>query len=89
MDFYRSRYMTPVRVNLNGFDFYSHPPPASGGITAYILNILKSKLSTNGVALNGNSLTYHWIVEAFKHGFGQRTKQGDPDFVPTVNDVCI
>jgi len=86
---FRAKFVRPIIKEIGDFFLISHPPPASGAITAFILNVLKSKLGKNGSALNKNPLTYHWIVEAFKHGFGQRTNSGDPDFVPSVKNVCL
>ena len=84
----RAKFVYPVVKQMGGVYFVSHPPPASGAITAFILNVLQSKLNTNNTSLNGKSLTYHWIVEAFKHGFGQKSNSGDPDYVPSVKK-CI
>ncbi len=67
---FRAKFVYPIVKQMGGAYFISHPPPASGVFTAFILNVLQSKLRTNNTSLNGNALTYHWIVEAFKHGFG-------------------
>ncbi|CAH0762974.1 unnamed protein product, partial [Bemisia tabaci] len=60
----------------DGMNLYSSPLPASGPTVEYILSLL------NGI-LPGEDLATDFvkIVEAFKFGFGQRTKCGDPDFV--------
>jgi len=82
----------PAKVNLNGgFTLYSMPPPASGVLMGYILNILDAYNLRKDVKLDvaDDPLTYHWITEAFKHAYAQRTKLGDPRFVPDVNEVII
>jgi gamma-glutamyltranspeptidase/glutathione hydrolase/leukotriene-C4 hydrolase len=57
----------------------------------YILNILDAYNLRKDVKLDvaDDPLTYHWITEAFKHAYAQRTKLGDPRFVPDVNEVII
>ena len=85
--------MEPAKVELyGGFTLYSMPPPASGALMGYMLNILDTydlirKSAKADVA--DDPLTYHWITEAIKHAYAQRTKLADPRFVPEVNDVSI
>ena len=86
----RADWVDPVKVTLNDLELYSIPPPGSGVLTAYMLNILKSYLAdTNGVDLSEESLTYHWIAEAYKHAYAQRTKLADPVYEPEVYEVII
>ncbi|XP_058177716.1 scoloptoxin SSD14-like [Anopheles ziemanni] len=81
---YRPEWLKPARTQLrNSYDVYSMPLPGSGSILSYMLSILDGykDLSVN------DPLTWHRIIESFKHGYGLRTKVGDPRFVPTVNTV--
>lgn len=78
--------MDPIKVTLSNLDIYSIPPPGSGPLLGYILNVLDSYF-TGGADASDDPLTYHRIAEAFKHAYAQRTKFGDPAFVPEVNDV--
>ena len=64
---------------------YSIPPPGSGVLTAYILNILDAFLLQDSTGKD--PLTYHRIAEAFKYAYAQRTKLADPDFAPEVEEV--
>lgn len=34
-----------------------------------------------------DSLTWHRVLESFKHAYGLRTRLGDPDFVPGIQDL--
>ena len=86
----RPEWVDPVKVTLKNLELYSIPPPGSGVLTAYMLNILESYLADpNEVDLSEDSLTYHWIAEAFKHAYAQRTKLADPIYEPEVYDVKI
>jgi gamma-glutamyltranspeptidase/glutathione hydrolase/leukotriene-C4 hydrolase len=87
--FYRPEWKEPIKVELNNnFTLYSMPPPGSGILTAFILNILDGLLEgeTNGKA-SRDPTNYHRIAEAFKHAYAHRTKLADPNFVPEVNEV--
>jgi len=57
--------------------------PTAGPILSHILNILKGYSFTSD-NLNKDvkraTLTYHRIVEAFKFGYAQQTRNGDPNF---------
>ncbi|XP_072161058.1 scoloptoxin SSD14 isoform X2 [Bemisia tabaci] len=68
---------TPVEAPLkDGMTLYSVPLPGSGPIVAYILSLLNGMLPGDDL-----STDFVKIVEAFKFGFSQRTRCGDPDFV--------
>ena len=60
----------------NGLKLYSVPPPGSGIILAFILNIMENynvtKLDTN------DPLMHHRLVEAFKYAYAYRSQIGDP-----------
>ncbi|CAG0890582.1 unnamed protein product [Darwinula stevensoni] len=81
---YTAKWTEPIKVALNGgMTLYSVPPPASGAILAFILNIL----DTFNVSTSHESMTYpeqitlyHRMVEAFKWAYARRTELGDPDF---------
>lgn len=76
----------PIVTDLNGFTHYTVPPPGSGIIMSFILQLMK------GYDLNPSftsdykkmTLTYHRFVESMKHAFAKRTYLGDPD--PAVGD---
>ena len=67
---------------------YSMPPPGSGVLTAFILNILDGHLiGQNTAKASRDPTNYHRIAEAFKHAYAQRTKLADPRFVVQVTEV--
>ncbi len=84
------QWVEPVQVKLkNNLTLYSHPPPGSGVLTAYIMRLLDGHLdsSPDGIMSSDHPVTHHRIAEAFKHAFAQRTKLGDPRFHPEMNQV--
>ena len=82
------QWVEPIQVELrNNLTLYSHPPPGSGVLTAYIMRLLDGHLgSTDGMS-SDNPVTHHRIAEAFKHAFAHRSKLADPRFRPEVNQV--
>jgi gamma-glutamyltranspeptidase/glutathione hydrolase/leukotriene-C4 hydrolase len=80
-----------VSVKLgNGLTVYSVPPPASGALLTYILNILKNYEFQVDDLLD-ETLLYHRITEALKWAYGQRSKLGDPfdsEITDDINEVC-
>jgi len=74
---YQAHWVDPAKVHLSslGMTFYSIPPPGSGAIMAYILNILDNY---NIQPEDDGPLLYHRITEAFKWAFALRTELGDP-----------
>ncbi|XP_046440624.1 glutathione hydrolase 1 proenzyme-like [Daphnia pulex] len=86
---YRTEWMEPVSVDLSdNLTLYSMPSPGSGVLVAYVMNLLDGRLpEKRDLPASLDPLTYHRITEAFKHAFAQRTKLGDPKFVPEVDHL--
>lgn len=84
--FFRVLVQDPIKVDLgNGLQLYSVPPPGSGVILAYILNIMKHyKVSPIDY---GDPLMYHRLIEAFKYGYAFRSQLGDPADANITNVV--
>ncbi len=84
-------WASAVSVRLDGSHFvHSVPPPGSGSILAYILNILQHYKISPGD--DRYPVLYHRIIEAFKWAYAVRTKLGDPadeEITDMVNEVCI
>lgn len=89
--YHSTEWMTPVAVDLSdNLTLYSMPSPGSGVLVAYVMNMLDDHLPLKREQYPSQSLdplTYHRITEAFKHAFAQRTKLGDPKFVPEIEHV--
>lgn len=64
----------------DGRQLHSVPPPGSGAVVTYILNILKNYNYNYEIdeADVETPLLYHRIAEAFKWAYALRTKLGDP-----------
>lgn len=90
---YRADWMDPIHVNLKGnISLLTFPPPGSGVLVAFVLNMLDGNLTRNSSESSFESarqdpLTYHRIAEAFKFAYAQRTKLADPLFEPSVKEV--
>ena len=85
MEGYKVRWEEPVSVHLESIaaTLYSVPPPSSGAVLAFILNILDNyKIKPE----DDSPLLYHRIVEAFKWAYAQRTKLGDPVGDPKIRE---
>ncbi|XP_049838257.1 scoloptoxin SSD14-like isoform X2 [Schistocerca gregaria] len=81
---YRAVWESPVTAELHGkHTLYSVPPPGSGILLAFILNILNGyNFTASSVSdLNQTITTYHRTVEAFKYAYARRTELGDPHFL--------
>ena len=83
--------LDPIQVELNnGLKLYSIPPPGSGIILAYILNIMENYNVSKTDATD--PLMYHRLVESFKYGYAYRSQLGDPsdsNITRLVNQVLL
>lgn len=92
MSVIRPIWYDAVKADLNDdLTYYSMPPPGSGVLAAFVLNILDEYRSADYKGVNpadsSDPLVYHRMSEAFKHAYAQRTKLGDPQFDPQLNQV--
>ncbi|GFN83041.1 gamma-glutamyltranspeptidase 1 [Plakobranchus ocellatus] len=81
---YKLKWTKPTMLHLpGGYRLHSIPAPGSGPVLSYILNILTGyNMKPSDVETSeGEILSYHRIIEAFKFAFGKRTELGDEDFV--------
>ncbi|KAI4499426.1 hypothetical protein M0802_005322 [Mischocyttarus mexicanus] len=74
---YSVRWRKPIEINIdNNLTVYTAPPPGSGVILAFIINVLQGIVPTDN-----QNVMWHRIVEAFKWAYARRTELGDPEFV--------
>ncbi|XP_064618472.1 glutathione hydrolase 1 proenzyme-like [Lineus longissimus] len=79
---YKPKWRTPVSSTLNKkLRVYSLPPPSSGAILIYILNLLDGYNFTNADLKKEPVKTYQRIVESFKFAYARRAELGDQDFI--------
>ncbi|GFO36692.1 gamma-glutamyltranspeptidase 1 [Plakobranchus ocellatus] len=81
---YKVKWTRPTVLILpGGYKLHSIPAPGGGPILCYILNILAGyNMKPSDVAtIEGEILTYHRIIEAFKFAYGKGADLGDEDFV--------
>ena len=64
-----------VSTVLGHYTLHSFPPPGSGAVLIYILNIMKRYNISPG---DDVPVLYHRMAEAFKWAYAERTKLGDP-----------
>lgn len=73
---------TNVSIHHGNLTLYSVPPPGSGLILSYILNILDEYDITPESMNEENAITTHQrITEAMKYAYAMRTELGDADYV--------
>lgn len=81
---YEPLWQPPAYTELkDGHQVFSMPLPGAGNVLNYMLNIIDGydQLDVK------DPLTWHRVVESFKHGYGLRTQLGDPPFVPGIEET--
>jgi len=61
---------------MGNLTIYSAPPPGSGAILTFIMNVLHRLLP-----VRDENIMWQRIVETFKWAYARRTELGDPEFV--------
>lgn len=85
--FRRAEWSEPIVIKLpSNQTLYSVPPPGSGAVLGFILNILKNYLDLNDAT--NSIINWQRVVESFKHAYGRRTQLGDPRF-SDITEVII
>lgn len=71
----------PLISSLGNFTMLNAPPPASGPVLAFILNILKGYNMTESdfATEEKQALVYHRLIEAFNFAYARRSELADPD----------
>eukprot|EP00057_Strongylocentrotus_purpuratus_P003389 XP_003726539.1 PREDICTED: gamma-glutamyltranspeptidase 1 [Strongylocentrotus purpuratus] len=87
---YQVKRREPLTVDINDLRAFTGPPPCSGPVYALIMNILEGYGFNSRTMLSGEGevLTYHRIIEAFKFGYGKRSALGDSSFVNLTDLVA-
>ncbi|XP_072748595.1 scoloptoxin SSD14 [Anoplolepis gracilipes] len=72
----------PIALKMGNLTIYSSPPPGSGGILIFMLNILRQLLP-----VNNENVMWQRMVETLKWGYAKRIELGDPDFVDGIDEL--
>ncbi|TRY70401.1 hypothetical protein TCAL_02843 [Tigriopus californicus] len=81
---YEVKWEPSVSVKIGDNVFHSVPPPGSGTVLAYIMNIMSYYHLSPG---DDQPLFYHRLAEAFKYAYAIRTKLGDPNDEDIAEEV--
>lgn len=86
---YKVKFRRPMNGTIGNYSWYSTPPPGSGVVLSFILNILKgyNMKPSDRQGTQNSVLTYHRIVEAFKFAYAYRALLGDQDFANVTEIV--
>jgi len=80
----RAIWRKPVELKIGNFKIYSAPPPGSGVILTFIMNVLRRLLP-----VNNENVMWQRMVETFKWAYARRTELGDPDFVENIGSTIM
>lgn len=66
----------PIEASIGNMMIYTAPPPASGALLIFMMNLLKEL-----VPIEDEKVTWQRLIETFKWAYARRTELGDPAFV--------
>jgi len=72
-------------ILFEGYKVISTPPPSGGVVVLAAMNLLNQLNLAAGNQMK--TLNFHYLAEAFKFVFAERTELGDPKFEPSVQEV--
>ncbi|XP_071562218.1 glutathione hydrolase 1 proenzyme [Temnothorax nylanderi] len=79
---YRAIWKKPIALKMGNLTIYSAPPPGSGAILVFIMNVFRRLLP-----VRKEYEMWQRIVETFKWAYARRTELGDPDFVEGIDTL--
>ncbi|XP_018357572.1 PREDICTED: gamma-glutamyltranspeptidase 1-like [Trachymyrmex cornetzi] len=79
---YKAVWRKPVALKMGNLTIYSAPPPGSGAILTFIMNVLRRLLP-----VRDENIMWQRIVETFKWAYARRTELGDPEFVDGIDEL--
>ncbi|XP_031825343.1 glutathione hydrolase 1 proenzyme [Nomia melanderi] len=79
---YRVKWKKPIESRIGNLTIISAPPPGSGVILTFIMNVLRGLLP-----VNDQRIMWQRFVETLKWAYARRTELGDPDFVDGVDSL--
>lgn len=72
----RVKWAKPIKSKVGNLTIYTAPPPGSGAILTFIMNVL------HGIVPKADQrIMWQTIVETFKWAYARRTELADPDYV--------
>ncbi|KAF7855327.1 uncharacterized protein EAF02_011586 [Botrytis sinoallii] len=71
----------PSNITYRGFKIHSGTAPSSGAVVCSVLNIVEGYDMSSPSQLNFST---HYLDEAMRFAYGQRTLLGDPTFLPNL-----
>lgn len=81
---YEAKMSPAIEGFYRGQRIWASGLPTSGNVLLSILNILEGfNLEMHGITAD----TLHWMIEAFKFGYSQRSYYGDPDNEPVFKNI--
>jgi len=77
----RAVWRKPITLKMGNLTIYSAPPPGSGAILMFIMNVFRRLLP-----VDNENVIWQRMVETFKWAYARRTELGDPDFVESIGE---
>lgn len=78
---YSVKIREPSSITYRGFKIHTGSAPSSGAVVCSVLKIVEGYDMSSPSAIN---LSTHYLDEAMRFGYGQRTLLGDPTFLPNL-----
>ncbi|XP_076283202.1 glutathione hydrolase 1 proenzyme [Lasioglossum baleicum] len=74
---YKVKWAAPLETKIGNMRVVTAPPPGSGAILTFIMNVLNGIVPTDD-----QGVMWQRFVETFKWAYAKRTELADPEFVP-------